>query len=132
MPPTPPRLELVILAVDDLARASAFYRAVLGWDVVVDVPVYLELAGPGGIRLGVYRTEGFARNVGVVPAGAAPGAISRCELYLRCDDPAAVIERAIAAGARLLSPLAPRDWGDLAGYVADPDGNVVVFARSAS
>ncbi len=37
--------------------------------------------------------------------------------------------RAIAAGARELSPLAPRDWGDEAAYFADPDGNVLAVAR---
>jgi len=34
-----------------------------------------------------------------------------------------------AAGARLLSAAAPRDWGDEAAYFADPDGNVLVVAR---
>ena len=127
-----PRLDLVILAVEDVVRAGRFYRAVLGWDAAVEVPVYVELVGRDGARLGLYRADGYARNTGVAPAAHPPGAITRTELYLRCADPEALIARAVAEGARLLSPLAMRDWGDVAGYVADLDGNVVVFARPAS
>ena len=129
---TVPSLGLVILAVDDLPRSSAFYRAILGWTATVDVPVYLELAGPDGIRLGLYRADGFATNVGQTPVATPPTAITRAELYLRCDDPETSLARAVTAGARLLSPVALRDWGDHAGYVADPDGNVVAFARPGS
>jgi uncharacterized glyoxalase superfamily protein PhnB len=39
------------------------------------------------------------------------------------------VNRLTAAGARVLSPVAPRDWGDDAAYFADPDGNVIVVAR---
>jgi uncharacterized glyoxalase superfamily protein PhnB len=40
-----------------------------------------------------------------------------------------MVERLHSAGARALSPLGPRDWGDEAAYFADPDGNVLVVAR---
>jgi hypothetical protein len=49
--------------------------------------------------------------------------------YLHCDDLAEAIERAQRAGAQLLSPRGPRDWGDEAACVADPEGNVVALAR---
>ena len=42
------------------------------------------------------------------------------------------IERLVRAGARELSPLAVRPWGDEAAYFADPSGNVLVVARAAS
>ena len=32
-------------------------------------------------------------------------------------------------GARLVSPVADRDWGDRVGYVADPDGHVIALAQ---
>src|SRR5207244_3574714 len=35
----------------------------------------------------------------------------------------------VAAGARPLSPRAPRVWGDEAAYFADPDGHVVAVSR---
>jgi lactoylglutathione lyase len=123
----PPRLALVILAVRDRARMTAFYRRVLEWSQVVDAPVYAELQSPDGPRLGLYAEESFGRNIGVVPEPSPP--ITRTELYLQCDDLPAAIERAEEAGARPLSPLGPRDWGDEAAYFADPEGNVLVLAR---
>ncbi len=118
---------LTILAVDDLEAMAAFHRAALGWQTAVDVPVYVELVSPGGRRLGLYQREAFARVTGERPASRE--GLSGCELYFHCDDPAAAAERVAAAGGRLLSPLAPRPWGDLAAYFADPEGNVVVVAR---
>ena len=53
----------------------------------------------------------------------------RDRLYLRVDDLPAAVDALEAAGARLLSAAAPRDWGDEAAYFADPDGNVLVVAR---
>jgi predicted enzyme related to lactoylglutathione lyase len=120
---------LTILAVDDVARASAFYRAAFGWAQLVDVPVYAELAVPGGMRLGLYERAGFGRNTGQVPERIPSGALAPTELYFHCDDLAGAIARLEAAGARLLSPRALRPWGDEAAYFADPDGNVLVVAR---
>lgn len=120
---------LTILAVEDLARSVAFYREAFGWQLLVDVPVYAEFAVPNGMRLGLYDREGFARNTGYLPARTAAGAISSTELYLYSDELESGIARLQALGTRLLSPLAPREWGDEAAYFADPDGNVIVLAR---
>ena len=129
-PSSSPRLDLVILAVTDLPRAVAFWCAALELRPRVQVPVYVELELPGGMALGLYEREGFGRNTGQTPSLAVPGAIQPTELYFRCDDLDAAIARLEHAGARCLSPRAPRDWGDEAAYYADPDGNVVVVARA--
>lgn len=121
---------LTILAVEDLARSVAFYRAAFGWPTRVDVPVYVELALPGGTSLGLYVREAFAVNVGQVPTLATPQRIGGTELYFHVDDLDDAIQRLEAAGATCLSARAPRDWGDEAAYYADPDGNVLVVARS--
>jgi catechol 2,3-dioxygenase-like lactoylglutathione lyase family enzyme len=120
---------LTILAVDDVARAAAFYADGLGWARTVETPVYVELTAAGGMRLGLYAREGFGRNTGAVPARTPAGALAPTEIYLHVDDLDAALARLRAAGARPLSPRAPRDWGDEAAYFADPDGNVVVLAR---
>jgi len=44
------------------------------------------------------------------------------------ENPDAYHLRALAVGARELSPMAPRDWGDLVAYSLDPDGHVLAFA----
>lgn len=121
---------LTILAVRDLARSVAFWRAAFGWEIRVDAPVYVELALAGGRGLGLYVREGFARNVGDrLPVLAANDEIGGAEIYVRCADLAGVVARLEGLGARCLSPLARRPWGDEVAYYADPDGHVVAVAR---
>lgn len=121
---------LLILAVEDVARAKAFYVAAFAWPVEVDVPgVYVEMAIPAGLRVGLYERRGFGRNTGRVPMPIPPGELSPTEVYLRVDDLPDACARLERAGARLLSAAAPRDWGDTAAYYADPDGHVLAVAR---
>lgn len=124
-----PRLALVILAVDSLPRSVEFYVQAFGWAKAVDTAAYVELALPAGMRMGLYEREAFGRNIGEPPA-QAPSGPTATELYLVVDDVEATFARVLAAGGRMLSPVAPRGWGDVVGYVADPDGNVVAVASS--
>ena len=127
-PPVPVRYFLLILAVGDLARAKRFYDAAFGWEVAVDLPVFVEYRVGPGVGVGLYTRDGYARNTGAAPAAIPAGAIAATELYLRVDDLGAAARRVEAAGGRLLSPAARRVWGDEAAYFADPDGNVVAVA----
>jgi uncharacterized protein len=127
--PPSPRLALVILAVSDLARAVGFYRRAFGWEQQVDVPVYAEFLLPGSLRLGLYERRSFAQNTGQEPPAPRPGDLTSTELYFFPPDLGGALRRLEAAGARCLSGLAPRSWGDEAAYFADPDGNVLVLAR---
>jgi predicted enzyme related to lactoylglutathione lyase len=124
-----PKLVLIILAVRDLPRAVAFYRQVFAWPVRVEVPVYVEMEMPGGQRVGLYHHEGFARNTGLPAAGTPPAHTAATELYFHTEELTATLARLEQAGARLLSPLSLRPWGDEAAYFADPEGNVIVVAR---
>lgn len=121
---------IFILYVADQARSRAFYRQVLQAEPVLDVPGMTEFALPGGALLGLMPEQNIRRILGeAVPAPQLGSGIPRCELYLFVAEPGRVLERAMAAGAKMLSPLAPRNWGDTAVYVADPDGHIVVFAQ---
>jgi len=123
-------LALVILAVTDVRRAVGLYQQALEWELLVDEPVYAELRSPAGTRLGLYDRAGFSRNTGSEVSSVRPGATTASELYFLTVDAEAAVQRFLAAGARLLSALALRDWGDEAAYLADLDGNVVVVART--
>jgi uncharacterized protein len=120
---------LLVLACDDVARSKAFYGDVFGWRVVVDLPVYVEMEVPTGLRVGLYTREEFSRNTGEPSAPTPTRGTTASELYLRVGDVDAALARLVASGARLLSPAQRRNWGDVAGYVADPDGNVVAVSR---
>lgn len=129
----PPRVELqsLLLAVSDLERSTAFYEQAFGWPRRIDAPVLVEFALPSRSGLSLYERGGFAKNTELAPEVVPEGGIAGTELYLRCDDLAAAIERLEAAGARPLSPRALRAWGDEAAYFADPDGNVVAVGCPA-
>ena len=72
---------------------------------------------------------GIVRLLGQeMPDPALANGIPRAEIYLLVDDPGAAHTRALAAGARELSPLRERDWGDVAAYAIDRDGHVIAFA----
>ncbi len=119
----------LILYVADQGRSRDFYRALLGIEPTLDVPGMTEFDLGNGAVLGLMPESGIKRLLGGAlpdPAGAA--GIPRCELYLRVDDPEAYHRRSVEAGARELSPLQLRTWGDLAAYSLDPDGHVVAVA----
>jgi len=80
----------------------------------------------------LYERKSFGLNTGQVPFTIPEGALASTELYFHSDDLEGDIKRILLAGARQLSALKLRDWGDEAAYFADPEGNVVVLARRNS
>lgn len=122
-------LSLIILAVSDLARSVEFYRSVFDWQKTVQTQTYVEFELRPGLGVGLYQREGFARNVGQIPSPVPGEQLTSTEIYFRTQDPHRFIAQLEQAGARVLSPMALRDWGDEAAYFADPDGNVIVIAR---
>lgn len=49
------------------------------------------------------------------------------DLYFATGELDAVHDRAVAAGARVLSPIEQRPWGERSFYCLDPDGNRLCF-----
>lgn len=120
----------LILYTADQAASAAFYAKVLGLAPRLDVPGMTEFALPGGAVLGLMPIANIRRLLGPpLPDPAQANGIPRCELYLVVDGAAEYHRRALAAGAQELSPVLPRDWGDSAGYLLDPEGHVLAFAE---
>lgn len=119
----------LIFFVRDQEVSARFYAAVLAREPELDVPGMTEFRLADGAVLGLMPRAGVRRLLGAAIADPARAEdVPRAELYVVVDDPAAYQRRALAAGARELSPPQPRDWGHLAGYCADPDGHVLAFA----
>ena len=119
----------LILYVRDQRRAASFYEAVLDAKPTLNVEGMTEFTLPGGAILGLIPAAGIRRLLGdALPPFAPESGAPRAELYLLVDDPAACHARALAAGARELSPLLERDWGHRAAYSLDPDAHVLAFA----
>jgi len=122
---------MTVLYVEDQERATAFYSAVLDHPPVLDVPGMTEFKLTETSSLGLMPEAGIRKLLGdALPDPAAARGIPRAELYLLVDDPAACLERARLAGARIMDDVRSRDWGDRAGYCLDLDGHVLAFAAS--
>lgn len=120
-----------ILYVRDQAASRAFYAAALGMEPRLDVPGMTEFGLAPDCVLGLMPERGIKRLLPGLPDPEAARAGARAEVYLTVADPAASHARALAAGARELSPLEVRNWGDKAAYSLDPDGHVLAFAAPA-
>jgi hypothetical protein len=118
-----------ILYVASQPAATAFWRQVLDHSPSLDVPGMTEFALCDGTLLGLMPEEGIRALLGsALPDPSQARGTPRGELYLLVDEPAAYHSRALGAGARELSPLSTRSWGDKAAYSLDPDGYVIAFA----
>ena len=124
-----PRISVLTLGVDDLARAVAFYRDGLGWPtrgIVGSAEQHSAVAFfalQPGIQLALFPRASLALEAGVAEP---PSGTSGCLLshnVARREQVAEVMAQAAAAGARILR--VPRDtaWGGHAGYFQDPDGH---------
>jgi uncharacterized glyoxalase superfamily protein PhnB len=91
-----------------------------------------EFALTNGSTLGIMPAAGIKRLLGdALPDPSKAAGVPTSELYLMVNDPSAYHSRALASGARELSELRVRDWGDRVAYSLDPDGHVLAFAERA-
>ncbi len=122
-----------ILYVSDQKSSTSFYAVALDLVPTLDVPGMTEFPLPGGAILGLMPSAGIVKLLGsAIPDPASAAGIPRAELYLVVGDAQAHLDRAVGAGARMVSKLTTRDWGHRAGYVLDPDGHVLAFAEGDS
>lgn len=121
-----------ILYVSDQKASAKFYSCVLGLEPSLDVPGMTEFHLSETCVLGVMPASGVTRLLGeTLPPPPAGDHAAKAELYFVVEDAGAFHARALACGARELSPLARRDWGHEAGYSLDRDGHVLAFAQIA-
>lgn len=112
------RLDLVTVVVDDYDDAIAFYRDVLGFDVVEDHPDRTNDGRPkrwvvvrppaGGTGLLLARADGPAQEERV---GDQTG--GRVGFFLRVDDFAAAHRRLVDGGAELVGGIRDEPYGRL-------------------
>jgi catechol 2,3-dioxygenase-like lactoylglutathione lyase family enzyme len=111
-----------ILPVKNLARAMDFYR-LLGFSAHAwkngDAYGFLTR---DGLEIHLSQSDMLIENQN--PCGA---------YFYLADDTAAALEAEFrAAGAKILSPLAPREWKMNEFVLSDPDGNLLRFGEDIS
>ncbi|MFZ1699493.1 MAG: VOC family protein [Pyrinomonadaceae bacterium] len=120
----------IILFVSDQVASRHFYQKILGKSPDLDVPGMTEFSLSENCTLGLMPVNGIAKILGNKTRHPAEGdGIPRCEIYLRVERVEAEFDNAVAIGAKLVSPVSARDWGDRVCYFADPDGHIIAFAE---
>jgi lactoylglutathione lyase len=123
----PFRSTFPILYTDDLPRALAFYRDLLGFAETYRFPadgepefVGLDL-DEGSIALAAVSSA--TESLHGLPLRPVTG--HRFEVCVYADDVDAAIDELRAAGVTVLMEPADQPWGERLAYVQDPDGNPV-------
>lgn len=123
------------LVVKDADAALAFYQRAFGFEKRMTIP------GPDGK---IKHGEASYRDAVIMfspesntpecnaKAPATSGVAPAVGLYLYCDDVDALYTRAVAAGAKSVSPPENMFWGDRMCNLLDPDGHSWSFATNVA
>jgi lactoylglutathione lyase len=123
------RSSFPILYTDDLARALAFYRDLLGFSETYrfpdeGAPAFVALDSGGG-SLALADVSGPGEPIHGRPLRPVAG--HRFELCVYVDDVDAAVEDLRAAGLPVLAEPADQPWAERLAYVRDPDANPVML-----
>jgi lactoylglutathione lyase len=119
-------LGYVIFYVADVAATAAFYEQAFGLKrrFTAESGHYVEM-DTGATALG-FTAEAFMAETGLkftrLRAAATPPAI---EIAFVAEDVAAAVERAVAAGAKIVKHPERKPWGQIVAVVSDKDGALV-------
>jgi predicted enzyme related to lactoylglutathione lyase len=123
------KLVQTILYVEDQEISTRFYQDLFRREADLNVPGMTEFHLSDQCRIGLMPGKGIAKILAEkTPHPDSGKGIPRCELYLVVDDIQLEYENAIKSGAKLISPIMARNWGDIACYFSDPDGHIIAFA----
>jgi PhnB protein len=120
-----------MLICDDVAAATDFCKAAFNAEELG------RRAGPDGTVVHVLLMIGSAM---VIIEGEWPTLASRAPqrdgsspvvIFVYVEDVDKVIERAVAAGAKIVLPVQNQFWGDRTGRIMDPAGHVWTIATRA-
>ena len=125
-----PRITVITLGVDDLARSLAFYRdglglptqGIIGTEFEHGAVAFFDLNA--GIRLAIWPRASIAHDTGLALAEPSATEFTIGHNVATPQAVDAVMEQARLAGAVIVKPAQPTFWGGYAGYFQDPDGHL--------
>ncbi len=119
-----PRVSVITLGVDDVARARAFYEKGLGWKVSSASQDDIAFFQVGGLAFALYPRGELARDAGVSAQGTGFRGITLAHNVREASGVERLLAIAEAAGATTVKPAREAFWGGRTGYFADPDGHL--------
>lgn len=123
----------IILFVADQQKSKNFYSLIFQKQPDLDVSGMTEFNLADNLKLGLMPESGKAKMFAdKMPLPSSGNGIPRCELYIHTGNVEELFNLAIKAGAKEISKIQDRDWGDTVGYVADLDGHIIAFARQTN
>lgn len=119
-----------ILYVNDQEASSDFYTKLFRQNPDLNVPGMTEFKLAENCKLGLMPNKGIAKILSdKTPHPDTGNGIPRCELYFHVENIQLEYDNALQIGAKIISPIADRDWGDKVCYFADTDGHIIAFAE---
>lgn len=119
-----PRLSLVTLGVENVARARGFYER-LGFEAAPSSNENVTFFPAGGVVLALFGRAALAKDASTEDTGRASFSGVTLAHNVRTEqEVAATLAEAEAAGATIVKPAQPVFWGGVSGYFKDPDGHL--------
>jgi len=114
------------LIIKGAAQAIEYYKKVFGATEVLRMDQPDGKVGHAELKIGDSRIMLADENpkLGQGHVSAASVGASPVSLYLYIPDVDRVVERAVAAGAKILKPVQDQFYGDRSGFLQDPFGHL--------
>ena len=121
------------IRVRDMKRALDFYQSTLGFNVTRggegDDNISLDR---GDAHIMIESPAAFYSPAYNEAIGKRVGTPSAMALYIEAEDLEQLHDKARAAGANIVDPLAERPWGQSEFTVEDPEGNWITFWKATA
>lgn len=125
-----PRISVITLGVDDLARAIRFYRdglrlptdGIIGEEFEYGAVAFFDLNT--GLKLALWSRKSLAHDTGLSLAAISATEFSIGHNIMSKSEVDEVMAEAGNAGAVIVKPAQDTFWGGYAGYFQDPDGHL--------
>ena len=131
-----PRITLLTLTVDDLARAVAFYRdglgfatqGIVGTEFAHGAVAFFQLQP--GLKLALWPRASLAHDTGLPPQPRSALEVAIAHNVASPQEVDAVMAQARRAGATITKPAQTTFYGGDAGSFQDPDGHLWEVAHN--
>ncbi|MEP7118644.1 MAG: VOC family protein [Acidobacteriota bacterium] len=125
-----PRISFITLGVDDLNRATAFYRdglglptpGIIGTEFEHGAVTFIQMQP--GLTLALWPRRSLAHETGLPVSGPPSTSVCLAHNVRARPDVDTLLAQAAAAGARIVKAAHDTFYGGYAGYLQDPDGHL--------
>ena len=115
------RISIVTLGVKHLETSKKFYVDGLGWKPAFENKEIIFFQA-GGMVFALFLREQLAADFQGDPATFGRAAMALAYNVREKSEVEPLMQRAAAAGAKILKAAREASWGGYSGYFADPDG----------